>query len=772
MSKALKTLSFLLLFILLLALPSINMDSLMNGTQSGKSIFFLYGVAIISALWIIRFGLNQGLIRIKLSTIDLLLVVVVLYILLRNNREELVHSLLFIELAGLTILYFIIRQQTHQGYLLVVLALVAGGLVQAIYGNLQLWGYFPSHHGIFKMTGSFFNPGPYSGYLAAVFPASLGLYLFDPKFEKFDRLIVRTSKYLRSISFKSFCRLKKFLSFESPNNSNNRNDSNNSNPSNISNSAASNISSLSLIPSLAIAAVIAIILVLPASRSRAAWLAVLVSSFYLLSVKYQFFKTIRKYFNTRIRQIVLISFLTILLSTTILGLYYFKKGSADGRLLIWKVSAEMISDKPVFGHGFDGFKKRYMDYQAARFKQNPDSKEALVAGDSNYAFNELIQLTVEHGLAGFFLILLLFKRVFSNISNSEASNLQTAKPSNTSNSEASYPSNISNSEASNSSSGFFRLFSFFCLRPFQSNHSNHRNNRNNRNPSTISNPSNSFYRSKAPTTETIVTIETSQTLFIHISRAVILSILVFGLFSYPLQILPIKICLTVALAIAAGTTSQNVIIDIQPPFLLRRSFQLAIKTVAATVCLIVLLSATLQIKTIGTAYTNWKNAFDLYNIGIYNECLDDYEKAYPTLKTNGDFLTNYGKALSMAEKYAEAINVLQQAARYYPNTVVYTTLGDSYRKMEQTLPAEHAYLHAWQMNPSRFYPKYLLAKLYDETGQTGKAIQVANELLEKDIKVESTAIEEIKEEMKKLIDINTGETSIKTKNKPTISQTQ
>lgn len=669
----------MLLFILLLALPSINMDSLMNGTQSGKSILFLYSVAIISALWIIRFWLNQELVKIKLTTIDLLLVAVVLYILLRNNREELVHSLLFIELAGLTILYFIIRQQTHQGYLLVVLALVAGGLVQAIYGNLQLWGYFPSHHGIFKMTGSFFNPGPYSGYLAAVFPASLGLYLYDPKFEKFDRLIIRISEYLRSISFKSFFRLK---NNRPPSNSNASN-LQTAKPSNISNSAASNISTLSLIRSLAIAAIIAIILVLPASRSRAAWLAVLVSSFYLLSEKYQFFKTLRKYFNTRIRQIVLISFLAILLSTTILGLYYFKKGSADGRLLIWKVSAEMISDKPVFGHGFDGFKKRYMDYQAACFKQNPDSKEALVAGDSNYAFNELIQLTVEHGLAGLFLILLLFKGVFSNISNSEASN-----------------------------------------------------------------PSNS---------------EASPSLLTPLSRAIVLSVLVFGLFSYPIQILPIKICLTVALAIAAGTTSQNVIIDLHAPFLLRRLFRLAIKTVAATVCLIVLWLATLQIKTIGTAYTYWKNAFDLYNIGIYNECLADYEKAYPTLKTNGDFLTNYGKALSMAEKHAEAIDVLQQAARYYPNTVVYTALGDSYKRMGRTLPAEQAYLHAAHMNPSRFYPRYLLAKLYDETGQKEKAIQVANELLAKDIKVESTAIEEMKEEMKKMTDRNADETSIKAK---------
>lgn len=56
------------------------------------------------------------------------------------------------------------------------------------------------------------------------------------------------------------------------------------------------------------------------------------------------------------------------------------------------------------------------------------------------------------------------------------------------------------------------------------------------------------------------------------------------------------------------------------------------------------------------------------------------------------------------------------------------------------------------MNPSRFYPKYLLAKLYDETGQREKAVTTANELLDKEIKIESTAIEEIKVEMRKIIE--------------------
>ena len=57
------------------------------------------------------------------------------------------------------------------------------------------------------------------------------------------------------------------------------------------------------------------------------------------------------------------------------------------------------------------------------------------------------------------------------------------------------------------------------------------------------------------------------------------------------------------------------------------------------------------------------------------------------------------------------------------------------------------------MSPDRFYPKYLLAKLYDETGQKQKAIATAKELLAKKAKIESAAIKEIIIEMRQLVRI-------------------
>lgn len=84
-------------------------------------------------------------------------------------------------------------------------------------------------------------------------------------------------------------------------------------------------------------------------------------------------------------------------------LYYWKKDSADGRLLIWQCSALMIADKPLLGHGVGGFQREYMLYQAAYFRNHPDSNYAMLADIVKHPFNEYLLLGVEQGLVGLFL---------------------------------------------------------------------------------------------------------------------------------------------------------------------------------------------------------------------------------------------------------------------------------------------------------------------------------------------------------------------------------
>lgn len=83
---------------------------------------------------------------------------------------------------------------------------------------------------------------------------------------------------------------------------------------------------------------------------------------------------------------------------------------------------------------------------------------------------------------------------------------------------------------------------------------------------------------------------------------------------------------------------------------------------------------------------------------------------------------------------------------------MYIALGDNYTALSQFKEAEQAYLQAWYMIPSKFYPLYKLAKLYDKTGQGEQAVSVAEGLLNKKVKVESRAIDEMKDEMLNLIE--------------------
>ena len=567
-------------------------------------------------------------------------------------------SLSLVEFAGLALMYVVLRFIPTKRFSLLFIALMAGGLIQAVYGNLQLWGYYPSHHNLFKLTGSFFNPGPYAGFLAVIFPVAFCFWLYGiktattPNADKKDSASI--SKVWKSVSGKPVRWLYE-LGLKTRKNI-------------IVKYPAGWITQTEYYLSAVV--LLSFLLVLPASQSRAAWLAALVSSAFILTVKNK--DVLTQWLNkSAFRKTALIVLLTGIMVSGLAGMYFLKKDSADGRVFIWKITLNMISDNPLTGAGFGGFKANYMNYQAAWFEQRPQADEAMVAGDVNYAFNELLQQTAEHGAAGTFLLVMFF------------------------------------------------LSALLVNPPL---HSDIKFNRQ--------------HYKKTPT------------LLILISKALLISFVIFSMFSYPIQILPVKMGLVLALAYLAAFSPK-----FNSATLNDRLWAIGAKITATGIVITILIFGTPFIKLNSEALKDWNYAFSLYNMGAYEASVEEYKKAQPVMKYNGDFLTNYGKALSMAGQHKEAVSVLLNAGNYFPNTVVYTALGDSYKAIGHYLQAEAAYLHAGQMNTGRFYPKYLLAKLYNESGQREKAVAIAQELLTKEVKVESTAIEEIRAEMQKILEL-------------------
>ena len=104
--------------------------------------------------------------------------------------------------------------------------------------------------------------------------------------------------------------------------------------------------------------------------------------------------------------------------------------------------------------------------------------------------------------------------------------------------------------------------------------------------------------------------------------------------------------------------------------------------------------------------------------------------------------------------YSESNKLYEQAKRFTSDEYLYTSLGDSYKAINEFGKAEEAYIHASFLSPHKLYPLYLLAKMYDETGEKEKALRTAEEILNKKVKIESTAVEEILEEMRRILKEN------------------
>lgn len=187
----------------------------------------------------------------------------------------------------------------------------------------------------FVLTGSFANPGPYGGLLAILLTIH-GVYIIqNPNAQKwYDKVLV----ILSSIS----CGL--------------------------------------------------CVIVLPASMSRAAWLALGVAVLVFGFKELRLIDWIRKH-----KALAVIASVIVIIVMT--GAFFLKKDSAIGRLHIWHMELRAIAEAPLSGHGKGTVLGVYGDTQAEYFAEKERPKIITkVAGCPEYAFNEYLKIGVEYGI--------------------------------------------------------------------------------------------------------------------------------------------------------------------------------------------------------------------------------------------------------------------------------------------------------------------------------------------------------------------------------------
>lgn len=152
------------------------------------------------------------------------------------------------------------------------------------------------------------------------------------------------------------------------------------------------------------------------------------------------------------------------------------------------------------------------------------------------------------------------------------------------------------------------------------------------------------------------------------------------------------------------------------------------------------------------ACREWMNARVLYNAGAYQSAEKEYGRLYPLLRDRASFLFEYGHGLHKQQQFGKSNRILKEALQRSCDPMILNVIGKNYQQMGDCLSAEDWFIRSTHRLPGRIYPYYLLAKLYAEPGfrQPDKFEKMKRMVLTKEPKVHSTAIRQMREEIKKI----------------------
>lgn len=143
-------------------------------------------------------------------------------------------------------------------------------------------------------------------------------------------------------------------------------------------------------------------------KCRTAFIGVLINASVIANAKFQLIRTIRERFKTT-KAVVIYTLFICVAAALLTGLYYSKQASADGRKLIWKVSLQMVAERPLTGVGYGYFEREYNLKQAAWLNSNKASATEINNADYvQMAYNEYLQHLVEGGVVAFIIVILFF----------------------------------------------------------------------------------------------------------------------------------------------------------------------------------------------------------------------------------------------------------------------------------------------------------------------------------------------------------------------------
>lgn len=215
----------------------------------------------------------------------------------------------------------------------------------------------------------------------------------------------------------------------------------------------------------------------------------------------------------------------------------------------------------------------------------------------------------------------------------------------------------------------------------------------------------------------------------------LISLLVFSLFSYPLNFISFSLIFALCLAFSSIKTEfQN---------------RLIWKYGVVFFCLsIIILSNLSKLKEYHNARKVWKETSYFFREKEYGLIEKYYSELMPYLNCEGRFLYEYGYSLYKLGEYEKSDSILKLSAGLINNPIVFNAMGLNYQSAGEYNKAEKMFEDAFILVPNRLYPLYLLAKLYYKKQDSEKFQIIKESISDFQPKIESSTTEAYRDEIK------------------------
>lgn len=234
----------------------------------------------------------------------------------------------------------------------------------------------------------------------------------------------------------------------------------------------------------------------------------------------------------------------------------------------------------------------------------------------------------------------------------------------------------------------------------------------------------------------------------------VLLYLTMSFFYNPSHILPIYLIFNVCLACVVSVQKLRI------RFKLPQKYMVVFSLLSFLFSIVFLPTFYKQFK----AEQTWHRARILSEEGQDNDALEIYDRVYPSLKWDGNFMHQYGKILLKTGDTKRAIQYLEQGKEFWPNPYLLEDLAVAHERNDNLEQAIKNASVASSILPWRLTSKSLLTDFYYKKGDIINSAKYALILLETPMKIWTSEGEDLKE--KALIHIKKIEDSFKSPQTP------